>query len=400
MKSMTRRKFIVGGAAGSMILPRLARALPPTSVFDLYRDYGLNGTGSSDVSSIVQAAIDAASSLGGGLIVAPPGTLFVKALSLPDNVTIAGAGRGATTFKLPNGANTYMFANSSYVRDLSFVNTFGGLRQLTLDGNKANNSSGDIVIGRSWRAEYFEVDFHNGPGHGIHLSNLSNGGIDLVNDIADVNITNCNFLRCVGAAIYGNYSLRIADIHVNHCSIGFCGLGGRHYGIDVQRGAGWRVIECGFFNSGIGELQLAFSGGTIVVGNQFDGTSDMVASGPLNQVNITAPPGGWDNVVITGNVFQTVTESLGNASRWNLLNIIAGANDGIVVSGNSFFSKNIDVTSIAYGGAASTSVGLQAVGNAFSAHAPAPTDPHIVLGGEQPRERRRGGDDMEDHRNH
>lgn len=114
------------------------------------RDFGADPTGATDSTSAITNAINAASAAGGGIVFFPAGTYLSGNQTIASYVTIAGAGVGATTIKLKNSANTDLF--SAYTSSINLAGSNGtgsttgvvffGFKNLTLDGNKANQSSG------------------------------------------------------------------------------------------------------------------------------------------------------------------------------------------------------------------------------------------------------------------
>lgn len=76
-------------------------------------DYGAAGDGVTDDRAAIQAAIDAASAAGGGVVFLPAGTYLIKRpLFLPSKVTLMGAGRGATTITKPASVKSLLTANA------------------------------------------------------------------------------------------------------------------------------------------------------------------------------------------------------------------------------------------------------------------------------------------------
>lgn len=92
--------------------------------------------------SDIQAAIDAANTVGGGTVLIGPGTFDVQ-LTIYDNIHLVGAGIAATSLRLPDAANGAIIKSDGFDL-LTGTNTQGGMYQwsvcdMTLDGNKANN---------------------------------------------------------------------------------------------------------------------------------------------------------------------------------------------------------------------------------------------------------------------
>lgn len=97
-----------------------------------------------DNAAPIQAAIDAAHASGGGTVLLPSEPDLVSSvytsgqIVLKDRVTLtAGSGIDAVTLRAKNALNTHFIVASDCVRP--------GLRDITIDGNRANQSSGDAV---------------------------------------------------------------------------------------------------------------------------------------------------------------------------------------------------------------------------------------------------------------
>jgi hypothetical protein len=100
------------------------------------KDFSANGDGATDDTRAIQAAVDAASSAGGGIVRFPPGTYLTGQVSLKSNVWMVGVG-WASVLKLKNNGNNYVLATvgTDYFDNITVAN-------LQVDGNKANNSKG------------------------------------------------------------------------------------------------------------------------------------------------------------------------------------------------------------------------------------------------------------------
>lgn len=125
--------------------------------------YGATGDGSTDDTTAIQAAIDAANTAGGGTVFFPEGTYISTLLTMYSNVHLAGVGPTATTIKLKNSTNTALIQGYDFTA-LSAGDTTGGIsdfsiRDMTLDGNKANNGTTGYGI-RVYGYRYVLRDLH------------------------------------------------------------------------------------------------------------------------------------------------------------------------------------------------------------------------------------------------
>ena len=312
--------------------------------------YSLDGKSTKDQSAALQAALALAGKNGGDRVVLPAGTIFVKGLALPNRVTLSGHGIGATVLKLPKGADTFLIASGTFVGNKPWANVYGGLRDLTLDGNKAQNKAGSLLVLKTWRMLVRDCAFQSSPLHGILMSPVTPDGTVNKNGFAEVRIINCSFDRNAGAGVYGKGGGNLADgmIYENNFN-GNGSLG--YYQIDLQRSAGFHIVGNQMYAGKVGDLRAMGAGALIVRGNNFDGSSNTPVDGRVRQVVIQA--GGWGSCVIAANLFHNHAKKGG---PWTMLHMAAHAKDAISVSGNVFRSEQIEATPYTVAGKGKDSV--------------------------------------------
>lgn len=111
--------------------------------------YGAVGDGTTDDTNAITAANQAAS-VNGGILYFPPGTYISSAQTLYPNVYIVGCGPAVSTLKLKASSNADLLSAQTSLINLSASLASGsagtlsnfGIAGMTLDGNKANQSSG------------------------------------------------------------------------------------------------------------------------------------------------------------------------------------------------------------------------------------------------------------------
>jgi hypothetical protein len=118
--------------------------LSAETVFNV-RQFGATGDGKADDTDPLQAAISAARAHG-GVVFFPPGTYLTRRLTVYSRVHLRGSGGDATTLRLKAGANSPILESDGFTT-LTGTGRSGGItmfsvRDLTLDGNKAQNLKG------------------------------------------------------------------------------------------------------------------------------------------------------------------------------------------------------------------------------------------------------------------
>ena len=151
---------VIGTQAGNTV------TFSPTQIAALNSiNVGVYGTNQAACTAAIAAAIAQNKALHF------PGGTYLCSLTLPDNtpLLIFGDGKQATIIKQPNGANADVITTAN-IGTLKGSNTAGGgifnvtLRDLTIDGNKANNSAGICldIYGHEYVLEHVQIQ--NCPG--------------------------------------------------------------------------------------------------------------------------------------------------------------------------------------------------------------------------------------------
>jgi hypothetical protein len=174
------------------------------------KDWGAIGDGISDDTNAIANAINYVVSLGGGSVVFPAGTYITGTQLLYSKVHLIGSGIEATIIKLKSGTNADLLKGSINGYGATFVNisaangtgSTGGiynwsLQNLTLDGNKAGQSSGPSYCCRQYGFGFIiqNVRMRNGYSGGL-LSDWNGGsssGVDSMEaQIINLKIHDCN----------------------------------------------------------------------------------------------------------------------------------------------------------------------------------------------------------------
>jgi hypothetical protein len=165
--------------------------------------FGAAGDGLTDDSAPIETAVAAARAAGGGTVYLPAGTYITDTITLYSNITLAGSGENSTIIKLKDNTDdslikSYQFDSLTGTDELDGISSWS-IRDLTLDGNKENNSSGHGLEVYGYNYNIARVTVRFAPEDGIYSewSNNANCPPDADNltaeqcmeaDLSDLNV--------------------------------------------------------------------------------------------------------------------------------------------------------------------------------------------------------------------
>lgn len=166
LRLRNRRNLRLGVAAAAIAFVfdgTLFHDLTPRQDLGFYNvlDYGAVGDNVANDTAAIQQAINDAGAAGGGVVYLPPGRYRVKNPNAPsgvswnldrvfsieaNNVQIMGAGYAATSIVNDNASNAHLFVWGNRSSTPTVAVTGGGISNITLDGNEANQDAPDVSV--------------------------------------------------------------------------------------------------------------------------------------------------------------------------------------------------------------------------------------------------------------
>ncbi|MEU9333143.1 glycosyl hydrolase family 28-related protein [Streptomyces sp. NPDC048290] len=212
----------VNGRAGNVTGLAEADDVPDLNLANV-RDYGAVGDGTTDDTAAVQSAIDA-----GGVTYFPPGIYAVGTLHARLGMVLRGLTRSAyaypvpatqsSTLKLRTGTNGHLIVGADGINNVQ-------ISDLAFDGNKANNTSGDIVHIDAASAQ--DTSWHL---YDCYLDNSPHDGIFIGSGRQAVKITRTWVMRSGNNGV----TLSGADGGLDAVLIGLSGSNGVYIGGSVE----------------------------------------------------------------------------------------------------------------------------------------------------------------------
>lgn len=302
--------------------------------------YGATPGDATDDTAAINSAIAAMSAAGGGTVTLPAGTFIVSgdptnkslgAIRLQSNVTLVGAGMGQTILKVADGVS---YEITGVVRSpYNQITTNYGLKNLTIDGNRAN-TTGHIIGFYTGVAPGSTLQDSDVMVDSVEIENASGYGFDpheqtknltIQNSVAHNNGTDGFVADYIVGGLYKNDVAYNNDRHGFNVTTTTNGLvldgvvayGNGSTGVTVQRGdfnipvPYQNTIQNSHFYDNAREgvfLKLADAitlrnneiNGNGRSGVRLDGADDTVLDGNNIYDNSQSRNGGYDEILIDG----------------------------------------------------------------------------------------------------
>jgi hypothetical protein len=250
-----------------MSLTKVSYSMINGDVFNVL-DYGAVGDGTTDSTTAIQAAIDAANAASAGTVFFPAGTYkLTDTVNLKANVVLKGAGRRVTYLKqFTNSKKCLYQSNTSFyndISDLSFtINT--GVTSATLiqlEGGSSNLQSCNFVggatgavVSAAYYVNFSGCEFTNQTVRGLQFSGTGGANANTV--------TTTKFANIIGDAI----SISTGTYSVNIYACAFEVITG--YGINSTETIG-TIIGCYFEAISINAININGTSGVFMANNYF-----------------------------------------------------------------------------------------------------------------------------------
>jgi len=314
------------------------------------KDFGAAGNGTDEDTDAIQAAIDSLGSAG-GVIYFPAGTYLSGQIILKDRVILEGASIQSTTLKAKNNLNDHFiksFGFDGLTGQNKWLNSDGvlayiGLRNLQVDGNKANQTSGDGLRLYCKALRLDEIVIRDCKGNGIYSEAGDIAGQTGWQDLPEGNIGKVWIRNCDG------HGWHFRGPHDSHISQIVCNENGLD-GFRSERSAGVYSGVCdiglahiyandgyGFYCNTNGTYESMISESNYQEGVYFDGS--FLYQGGMTQLYKNLRSTGSYQFYLNGShcTFNNVVIKNFNAAADGGMDVVGDYNtiNNLVVYGNT-----------------------------------------------------------------
>lgn len=172
------------------------------------KSFGAKFDGTTDDTTAIQNALDAANLAGGGVIILPIGTAIISSsLLVKDNCALIGQGIGATTLKAKalTGSSTGL---TGIARTPSgIINKKVRFQDFTIDGNKSNQPQGTITsVANNGSGAYRITSASHGLTTGARVTTTGILGTTGANNSWNVTVITANTFDLISSTFSGSYT--------------------------------------------------------------------------------------------------------------------------------------------------------------------------------------------------
>lgn len=178
-------------------------------------------------------------------------------LTLDHGVHLVGAGRNATVVRLAEGANTDLVVTPRPDEQAIMQSRF---QDITFDGNKENNSSGDVVYGAFWNSRFVDCEFVEAPNACFWLAGSTDGSTD------DNYFQGCRFSRAGGDGLRMGLN-RESGPAIGVTRVETCWFGDNGGHAVRMRGNGNFVTEGKFYGNELADVMIDRGDRNLILNN-------------------------------------------------------------------------------------------------------------------------------------
>jgi len=267
-----------------------------------------NNTGDA---GLINGAITNSAS-GDEIVIVGP-ALINQPIRLLSSRSYRGTSRTGTVLKQANGANlVVVMASSGFLDNTTTTGNPLSVRHLTIDGNKANNTTVSTVglIIRAWESSVEDIEVKQMRGDGIQITSVSANGTVITNTQVNGRVAGCFVNDCSGHGINvkdtGN---ACTDWSLLTNTVQNAGADGIHLG----NSAGWFVVQNQVFNSNGHGIYADRCFAASVTDNYVQGFGRSSTSGTYYGIGVTLQGGvgsviarnTTENITLVGNTAST-----------------------------------------------------------------------------------------------
>lgn len=238
-------------------------------------DYGVTFNGTTNDAAAMQAAINAAISIGKPLFLSPGTALIGTSLSINAPLTILGSGREESFLKAANGLNDYVLKFTGGSPGTGIVGAH--FADFAIDGNSANQTAGGAILANgAVQCSFERLHCFSVYNWGLLLGPITGGAFGHHN-----RVMSCLFDNSMGSAGFGGGATTTSNDENWFIATDFEFLGGASNPVDTnpvmlfdQSGLNY-IVNCNFVSGGHNAIAIRIQNtkGTKVVGCIFDGTA-------------------------------------------------------------------------------------------------------------------------------
>lgn len=323
-------------------------------------------------SATIQGVING--STGGDVVQIHGPCSLTATITLRDNRMYAGDGKSSTILKQANGANLKtIVAMNTYTNNNTFGNVQITIRDLTIDGNKANNTmaaGGAALVLRAYDSLIENVEVNNSARDGILISNASDNGTALSGSSVNSTIRNV-FVQFSGESAIHEVDAGASFTDWTLQNGWLSGTGTGFPAVKLDNSAGWQIHNLHVYGVGTDAMYLGRCYATRVTDNYIEEFGAQGSNGVAYH-GIMCQAQGDSASVINNNIINHFGALAGTTATFEYLRVEGNYNTPVLsVTGNVIRGQNTSrEKGLVYSAGGATAMQVASTGNSIFNVAP------------------------------
>lgn len=303
--------------------------------------FGALGDGITDDSTAIQACINASSA--GDIVVFPNGTYLAYNIRLKPSRIYAGeraGGTGGALLKMPSGVNGagVLVSEGWWNNSMSFDDPIL-VRDLRIDGNRDNNTTGHGIVLQNYRSEIIGVVITNCARTGILITDTTRDGTPVTTgaNAVENRVLRSRIERTNEYGIYvenQNASSKMTDGWILDNIITNSGISA----IRIDTSSGWKVAGNHWWLSAQHGLHCLLAHNTAIIDNYSEGCGSTASKGACSDIYVENAL-NRAAITITGNRIRSAYNQAGNTYTGIRLDCTTQS-PNFTVTGNSILGND------------------------------------------------------------
>lgn len=280
--------------------------------------WGALGDGTTDDTAALQAFVNASPS-GATLYFPGAGPYMVSQIVYKAERRYIGdafGGYGTVVKQIASGTGDGVFVSYNWYNDVTQADNSTTFEDLTIHGNRANNTTGCGIITMGQRHYFHRLLIQDCDDDGIRFTETTRNSSTLAENAVANHIESCRIMDITGYGVYATDGSRFTDGYLIDSPVSGCD----EDGVFIGSGSGWKINGCHLSTIKKNAIYLKNAGYSDTSHNYIEGYGSSDTDGTYHGIWVHGP----NEIIVASNRIKN-----GNTTAGNVFH-------GVFIQGSSF----------------------------------------------------------------